>query len=79
MPTSLLVLCAHVSAYEVVLHRWEQGDFSEHTALINYPSDLEEYATRTFRRLKHKQLELLGSEQSKSSDAEAKSNQPLND
>jgi hypothetical protein len=32
MPQVLLVFCGHVLAYEVVLTRWEEGDFSEHTS-----------------------------------------------
>jgi hypothetical protein len=61
MPDCLRYFCAHVAAYQVVLKKWEDGDFSEHTSIINYPAKaLTEYSYRSFTNLKRKQAELLG-------------------
>jgi hypothetical protein len=61
MPDCLRDLCAHVAAYQVVLKKWENGDFSEHTSSIIYPRKaLVEYSSRSFTDLKRKQAELLG-------------------
>lgn len=61
MPECLSNLCAHAAAYQVVLKKWENGDFSEHTSIINYPTKaLTEYSSRSFVPLKRQQAELLG-------------------
>jgi hypothetical protein len=63
MPQCLLDACAHVAAYRPVLKRWEQGDFSENTSLINFPSkELLEYVSAAFVGLKAEQTELLRGE-----------------
>lgn len=62
MPPCLLLLCAHVSAYQAVLEKWKENDFSEHTSLVGYPrAELSEYCRRSFQRLKREQAELIGS------------------
>ena len=61
MPKCLLDLAAHVAAYRAVLKSWEAGDFSTHTSLLNFPAAaLESYLAPAYRRLKRRQLELLG-------------------
>ena len=60
IPTCLLTLCAHVAAYQAVLKRWEERDFSEHTALVNFPLDVLDYASKSFLFLKREQARLLG-------------------
>lgn len=61
MPQCLLLFCAHVTAYQPVLKKWELNDYSEHTSLINYPSnELLEYCNKSFERLKAEQSRLLG-------------------
>ena len=61
MPECLNNLCAHAAAYQVVLKKWENGDFSEHTSIINYPTKaLAEYSSQSFVRLKRQQAALLG-------------------
>lgn len=60
MPFCLITLCAHVASYKIVLEKWEQGDFSENTALVPYPSDLHEYTRSSFEMLKSEQARLLG-------------------
>jgi len=60
MPQAMLDLCAHVAAYEPILRRWEDGDFSEHHVSLNFPSeDLQAYLSRSFRGLKAEQNKLL--------------------
>jgi hypothetical protein len=61
MPLCLVELCTHVYAYETVLQRWEEGDFSTHLSVIGYPREqLLEYVDHEFPRLKLEQQELLG-------------------
>jgi hypothetical protein len=61
MPPVLLDLCTHVYAYETVLNRWEQKDFSVHLSVIPFPGEkLREYVDHEFPRLKAEQEKLLG-------------------
>ena len=55
----LLQLVAHVSAYKVILRRWEDGFVSERS-VIPYPDALHQWASKEFGRLKRRQAELLG-------------------
>jgi hypothetical protein len=59
MPPALLTLCAHVSAYEVLIEKWQGGDYSRIVPYIQFPSVVREYVTESFRRLKLKQNYLL--------------------
>lgn len=60
MPACLLKVCTHVSAYEPILERWSNGDFSEHAPEIPYPrSEIEPYAKNSFTKLKSRRGELL--------------------
>lgn len=61
MPDCLLALCAHVTAYQAVMKKWENDDFSEHTALVEYPTrSLLEYTRNSFQKLKVEQEKLIG-------------------
>jgi hypothetical protein len=61
MPECLRELGAHVAAYQTVLKKWENNDFSEHKSLINYPGRaLLDYSRRSFKELKEKQANLVG-------------------
>jgi len=61
MPQALLDTCAHVKAYRPVLKQWETGDYSENTALTNFPSrQVRKFASEGFSRLKAEQAALLG-------------------
>lgn len=61
VPQCLLDACAHVAAYQAVLKQWENGDYSRHTSVINFPREqLLAYASASFVRLKAEQLLLLG-------------------
>jgi len=60
IPQCLLDVCSHVASYEVVLKQWEAGDFREHTALANFPTqELHPYLSKSFDRLKAEQQRLL--------------------
>jgi len=61
LPPPLLLFCAHVVAYKVVLERWSRNDFSEHTSVLDYPTaEIVKYLEDSFRRLKAQQGRLLG-------------------
>jgi hypothetical protein len=64
MPASLLQLCAHVAAYQAVIKKWENKDFSEYTSLLIFPSEITEYARHSFQELKAEQAKLMGSKHS---------------
>ena len=65
MPQCLLDLCAHVYAYKVVLECWKTGDFSQHTSVIDFPADeLLSYTETVYKKLKQRQLDLLGAQRS---------------
>jgi hypothetical protein len=62
VPQVLLDVCAHVASYEPVLQRWEEGDYTEHTAPFNFPADqLLSYAERRVLSLKAEQEKFLRS------------------
>ncbi|MGR8930421.1 MAG: hypothetical protein ACU836_07250 [Gammaproteobacteria bacterium] len=60
MPEALLRFVSHVAAYKAVLAKWEELDFSEHLSIIDYPSEVIQYATESYTQLKHEQLALIG-------------------
>ena len=61
MPESLKLLCAHVSAYKTVMVKWENGDYSEHTSIVNFPAhEVKKYTDISFSNLKKKQRQLFG-------------------
>lgn len=60
MPESLMLFIAHVSVYRTVFAKWENGNFSENTSIMNYPTDaLDQYLTDSFKYLKEKQRKLI--------------------
>jgi hypothetical protein len=60
-PRALQLFCAHVASYKSVFAKWEKGDFSEHTAVLNYPTrELDHYLAHSFKLLKSRQAKLLG-------------------
>ena len=61
LPRPLQLFCAHVSAYKVVFERWRKNDFSEHTSVIDYPTEeMATYLEGSFKLLKSEQARLLG-------------------
>ena len=61
MPECLLLFCAHTTAYQAVIKKWEANDYSEHLSVINYPSDIDKYAETSYQVLKTEQAKLIGS------------------
>jgi hypothetical protein len=60
-PKCLLDFYAHVTAYQTVIKKWENNDFSEHTSLIDYPNqELIEYIRKSYVELKAEQSQLIG-------------------
>jgi hypothetical protein len=60
MPECLLLFCAHVTAYQAVLKKWENNDYSEHLSLIDYPMEIIEYSHTSYQTIKAEQERLLG-------------------
>jgi hypothetical protein len=60
MPECLLQFITHVSAYRAILYKWKDNDFTELASIIDYPRELDKYATDSYRELKAKQLRLIG-------------------
>jgi len=60
MPEVLMKFYAHAAGFEVTLKRWQDGDYSLLTSVINHPgSAMSEYAVQSFALLKIRQRELL--------------------
>lgn len=59
MPECLLKFVTHVSSYKAMLKKWSDGDFSEYIPLIEFPSELTEYALKSYQELKSEQLMLI--------------------
>ncbi|MHA2101041.1 MAG: hypothetical protein ACW99A_20390 [Candidatus Kariarchaeaceae archaeon] len=59
MPNCLLLLNAHVLNYKAVIKAWELGDYTQNTAIVNFPKDLQDYTTKMFRILKERQRKLM--------------------
>jgi hypothetical protein len=61
VPQCFRDLAAHVVGYQLVMKRWENGDYSEHLSLILFPREsLLSYVTDSFDALKKEQARLLG-------------------
>lgn len=59
MEPLLLQLLAHVSAYRVIIKRWEEGHIEEWSQ-ISFPDGILEWVQSEFRRVKGNQARLLG-------------------
>lgn len=59
VPVSFLEFIAHVEGYRVIRHRWELGDFTEHTSLINFPRAFEANVNEVYELLNRRQAELV--------------------
>jgi hypothetical protein len=60
MPQCFVDFCAHVTGYEVTLARWEDGDYSSLTSVINHPRSIDDYIKMKYHDLKMRQIALLG-------------------
>lgn len=65
MPDCLLKFVTHVSAYKANLGKWDMGDLSEHFTALDFPVEIDIYATEAYRELKAEQLRLIGKLKSK--------------
>lgn len=70
MPDCVLHFCAHIAAYDVVVARWKNRDFSEVKSVIGYPKEIDRYAKISFEKLKAEQDKLMGRRKTKLSMAE---------
>jgi hypothetical protein len=59
-PDSLLRFVMHASLYKAMLVKWKRDDFREYLPKIGYPTELNDYAERSYLELKHEQLTLIG-------------------
>ncbi|MEP7142018.1 MAG: hypothetical protein ABI707_04060 [Ferruginibacter sp.] len=59
MPESLLDLISHILIYKTVRAQWKNGDFTEHTSIINFPGEAQEYISTSFIKLKKEQYFFL--------------------
>jgi hypothetical protein len=60
IPQCLLDLCAHVAGYEVVIQKWDTGDYSELLSVIDHPRAVyRNYVRDSFLYLKGRQQRLL--------------------
>lgn len=59
MPQCLKLFLAHSAGYKAVIKKWQMGDFSEGTSVIDYPAEIVEYAEQSYLRLKKQQQKLL--------------------
>jgi hypothetical protein len=56
IPRALTKALAHIYVYDAVLAAWEDGDFSEHTSIINFPAkELLEIVEPAYRNLRGQQ------------------------
>jgi hypothetical protein len=61
MPKCLRELCAHVVGYQLVMKKWEGGDYSEQLSVLPFPrAEILQYVDDSYNALKHEQARLLG-------------------
>lgn len=59
IPTPLLNFLAHNAGYKSLIIKWKNNDFSEHHSIIPFPNGLEEYAKKSYIKIKKEQLKIL--------------------
>lgn len=60
IPECLLKFITHISGYKINIRQWENGDYSERLSIIDFPAEIEEYASNSFNELKDQQVKLMG-------------------
>jgi hypothetical protein len=65
MLRSFIDLMAHIAAYKAVLKAWEDGDYSLHISVIDYPTEANRHIKSSYLELKTRQQELLGTRASR--------------
>ncbi|MFN8468283.1 MAG: hypothetical protein U0X20_22175 [Caldilineaceae bacterium] len=66
MPACLMDFVTHVSSYKPLLKKWSDGNYISHTPALDFPPELDIYATESYADLKAEQLRLIGALQKKS-------------
>ena len=60
IPNAFINALAHISVYDAVLKKWESGDYSQQTSVINFPAAALMTVVRpTFKRLLLEQEKLI--------------------
>jgi hypothetical protein len=60
MPQCLKRFLAHSAGYKAVIKKWQKGDFTENSSVIDYPNEIEEYAEQSYSMLRKQQQKLIG-------------------
>lgn len=60
MPDCLLDYITHISGYKAITEKWNQKIFLENRSIIDFPQELQNYASESYKQLKAKQLKLIG-------------------
>ncbi len=64
MPQAFVDTLSHIAVYHAVLKQWEDGDYSDHTSIINFPaSELMEVVRPAYERLRQEQERLISDTQ----------------
>jgi hypothetical protein len=61
MPDCLMKFVTHVAGFKAVIAKWGNGDYTEKHSLIAFPTELEDYITQSYSKLKGEQARLLKS------------------
>lgn len=59
MPYCLANFIAHHEGYELLIRKWQLGDFSESTSFMEYPDDLYDYSERSYKILIKEQRKIM--------------------
>jgi len=60
MPQCLKRFLAHSAGYKAVIKKWQRGDFAVNSSVIDYPTEIEEYAEKSYALLRKQQQKLIG-------------------
>lgn len=60
LPQEFVDVLAHIASYRALYPKWKDGDFTDHTGVINYPTGLLEVVEPTYRKLLQQQRKLSG-------------------
>ena len=66
MPKAFVDVLAHIAAYHTVLRKWDAGDYTEHTSIINFPgAELKAVVKPVYDRLLREQTLLIAATQTR--------------
>ena len=60
VPDVFVETLAHIAAYRALYAKWNEGDYSVHTSLIDYPTGLLAEVERTYDKLLARRKRLAG-------------------